>query len=171
MSKRQYKRIQKAAEILEIAKNGSRETCIIYMGNLSFGLLQKYFDLLLNCGLLVVRGGSEEIHVSALRGSTWETAGSFRGIQTWSHPSHRLWRLASERRRSYLSRSIKKPWSLLVDIFDRKRLPKSGQGSSSLLVRSSATDFSTQIQPTGGSIDTRSGRSLRGVRHSHGQGR
>jgi len=68
-SKRQYRsRIQIAADILEIAKNGSRKTRIMYLGNLSFDLLQKYLDMLVNFGLLEARGGSEKSYVATEKG-------------------------------------------------------------------------------------------------------
>jgi len=67
--KRQYRsRIQIAADILEIAKNGSRKTRIMYLGNLSFDLLQKYLDMLVNFGLLEVRGGAEKSYVATEKG-------------------------------------------------------------------------------------------------------
>jgi len=51
--RRQYRsRVQIAAGILEIAKNGSHKTRIMYLGNLSFDLLQKYLNLLLDSGLV-----------------------------------------------------------------------------------------------------------------------
>jgi predicted transcriptional regulator len=56
-SKRQYRsRIQIAADILEIAKAGSRKTKIMYLGNLSFDLLQKYLEMLVDFDLLEVHG-------------------------------------------------------------------------------------------------------------------
>ena len=58
-SRRQYRnRIQIAANIIEIAKHGSRKTRIMYLGNLSFDLLQKYLGMLLDYGLIEVRDGS-----------------------------------------------------------------------------------------------------------------
>ena len=56
MSKRQYRsRIEIAARILEIAKEGSRKTRIMYLGNLSFDLVQKYLRQLEELGLLEVK--------------------------------------------------------------------------------------------------------------------
>jgi predicted transcriptional regulator len=67
--KRQYRnRIQIAADILDIAKTGSRKTKIMYLGNLSFDLLQKYLDLLVNYELLEVHGGSEKSYVATEKG-------------------------------------------------------------------------------------------------------
>jgi len=67
--RRQYRsRIQIAADILEIARDGSRKTRIMYQGNLSFDLLQKYLDMLVNFGLLEVRGGSEKGFVATEKG-------------------------------------------------------------------------------------------------------
>jgi predicted transcriptional regulator len=68
-SKRQYRsRIQIAADILEIAKDGSRKTRIMYLGNLSFDLVQKYLDLLVRLGLIEVRGVSENSYVATEKG-------------------------------------------------------------------------------------------------------
>jgi predicted transcriptional regulator len=61
-------RMEIAASILEIAKNGSRKTRIMYLGNLSFDLLQKYLDLLVNLGLLSVRSGDEKMYVATEKG-------------------------------------------------------------------------------------------------------
>jgi predicted transcriptional regulator len=57
-----------AATILEIAKNGSRKTRIMYLGNLSFDLLQKYLDMLVNLGLLQVRNEKERTYVATEKG-------------------------------------------------------------------------------------------------------
>jgi predicted transcriptional regulator len=66
---RQYRsRIQIARDILAVTKNGSRKTRIMYQGNLSFSLLQKYLDMLLNLGLIEVRGDSEKSYVATERG-------------------------------------------------------------------------------------------------------
>lgn len=67
--KRQYRsRIQIAADILEIAKTGSRKTKIMYLGNLSFDLLQKYLDILVKLDLLEVHGGAEKSYVATEKG-------------------------------------------------------------------------------------------------------
>ena len=67
--KRQYRsRIQIAADILEIAKEGSRKTKIMYQGNLSFDLLQKYVDMLVNFGLLEVEEKSEGGYIATPKG-------------------------------------------------------------------------------------------------------
>jgi len=67
--RRQYRnRIQIAANILEIAKNGSRKTRIMYLGNLSFDLLQKYLNLLARYGLIEVHDGSEKVYVATEKG-------------------------------------------------------------------------------------------------------
>jgi len=57
-----------AANILEIARNGSRKTRIMYLGNLSFDLLQKYLDKLVNLGLLETRTGDEKTYVATEKG-------------------------------------------------------------------------------------------------------
>jgi predicted transcriptional regulator len=61
-------RMEIAAGILEIAKNGSRKTRIMYLGNLSFDLLQKYLDMLVNLGLLQARNDKEKIYVATEKG-------------------------------------------------------------------------------------------------------
>lgn len=67
--KRQYRsRIQIAANILEIAKEGSRKTKIMYLGNLSFDLLQKYLDMLVNHELLEISGDPERNYVATEKG-------------------------------------------------------------------------------------------------------
>jgi predicted transcriptional regulator len=57
-----------AAGILEIAKNGSRKTRIMYLGNLSFDLLQKYLDMLVNLGLLQIRNEKEKVYLATEKG-------------------------------------------------------------------------------------------------------
>jgi predicted transcriptional regulator len=69
IGKRQYRsRIQIAADILEIAKAGSRKTKIMYLGNLSFDLLQKYLDMLVNYDLLEVNGGPDKSYIATEKG-------------------------------------------------------------------------------------------------------
>ena len=68
-SRRQYRsRIRIAADILEIARDGSRKTRIMYQGNLSFDLVQKYLEMLVNSGLVETREGSEKIYVATEKG-------------------------------------------------------------------------------------------------------
>ena len=67
--KRQYRsRIQIAADILEIAKEGSRKTKIMYLGNLSFDLLQKYLEMLVNYELLEVHGSPDKSYIATEKG-------------------------------------------------------------------------------------------------------
>jgi len=55
--KRQYRnRIEITANILELAKQGSRKTRIMYLGNLSFDLVQKYLKQLEQFGLVEIKG-------------------------------------------------------------------------------------------------------------------
>jgi predicted transcriptional regulator len=61
-------RMEIAAGILEIAKNGSRKTRIMYLGNLSFELLQKYVDLLVRLELLEIRDGPDKTYVATEKG-------------------------------------------------------------------------------------------------------
>ena len=57
-----------AASILDIAKNGSRKTRIMYLGNLSFDLLLKYVDLLINLGLMQIVDGPEKTYITTEKG-------------------------------------------------------------------------------------------------------
>jgi len=56
------------AGILEIAKNGSRKTRIMYLGNLSFDLLRKYVDTLIHLDLLKIVEGPERTYVTTEKG-------------------------------------------------------------------------------------------------------
>ena len=68
-SKRQYRsRIQIAADIIEIARNGSRKTRIMYLGNLSFDLLQRYLDMLLKFGLIQIQDGERLSYIATEKG-------------------------------------------------------------------------------------------------------
>jgi predicted transcriptional regulator len=59
-AKRQYRtRLEITANILEIAKEGSRKTRIMYLGNLSFDLLQKYLKQLEQLGLVSVKNTAD----------------------------------------------------------------------------------------------------------------
>lgn len=67
--KRRYRsRIQIAADILEIAKNGSRKTRIMYLGNLSFDLLQKYLDMLVDYNLIALHDSPERTYFATDKG-------------------------------------------------------------------------------------------------------
>jgi predicted transcriptional regulator len=71
MSKRQYRnRIEITANILEIAKEGSRKTRIMYLGNLSFDLVQKYLGQLQQLGLIEAKRNDtgERIYTITPRG-------------------------------------------------------------------------------------------------------
>ena len=61
-------RMEITAGILDIAKNGSRKTRIMYLGNLSFDLLQKYLDMLVNVGLLEQRNNDDRMYVATEKG-------------------------------------------------------------------------------------------------------
>ena len=61
-------RIEIVADILEIARNGARRTRIMYLGNLSFVLLEKYLDMLSTCGLLAPGNGGERRYVVTEKG-------------------------------------------------------------------------------------------------------
>lgn len=68
-SRRQYRsRIRIAADILKIVKEGSRKTRIMYQGNLSFDLVQKYLGLLVNFGLVETQEGSEKVYIATEKG-------------------------------------------------------------------------------------------------------
>ena len=71
VAKRQYRsRLEITANILEIAKQGSRKTRIMYLGNLSFDLLQKYLKRLEQLGLVEVKNasGGERIYNVTTKG-------------------------------------------------------------------------------------------------------
>lgn len=81
--KRQYRsRIQIAADILEIAKAGSRKTRIMYLGNLSFDLLQKYLNLLVKYELLELHGSYEKSYVATDKGKQF--LADYRELQEYS---------------------------------------------------------------------------------------
>ena len=83
IGKRQYRsRIQIAADILEIAKAGSRKTKIMYLGNLSFDLLQKYLDMLVNYELLEIHGSSDKSYVATPKGKQFLE--DYRELQKYS---------------------------------------------------------------------------------------
>ena len=72
MSKRQYRnKIEITANILELAKQGSRKTRIMYLGNLSFDLVQKYLTQLEQLGMLEIKstGKGERIYNITPRGT------------------------------------------------------------------------------------------------------
>lgn len=67
--RRRYRsRIQIVADILEVTKGGSRKTRIMYLGNLSFDLVKKYLDLLLNLGLLEAKNNDEKTYHATEKG-------------------------------------------------------------------------------------------------------
>ena len=61
-------RIEIVADILEIAKNGAQKTRIMYLGNLSFDLLEKYLETLSTSGLLEERNDPERTYVATEKG-------------------------------------------------------------------------------------------------------
>jgi len=67
--KRQYRnRLEIAADIIEITKNGSRKTRIMYQGNLSFDLLQRYLDMLVNFQLIQRLEGDQPAYIATEKG-------------------------------------------------------------------------------------------------------
>jgi len=65
LGKRQNRsKIEITANILELTKDGSRKTRIMYLANLSFDLVQKYLKRLENLGLVEVKktSGGEQIY-------------------------------------------------------------------------------------------------------------
>ena len=80
--KRQYRdRIEITANILEIAKDGSRKTRIMYLGNLSFDLVQKYLSQLEQLNLVEVKGtpGGEKMYFITEKGERF--LADFRELQ------------------------------------------------------------------------------------------
>jgi len=76
VSKRQYRsKIEITANILEIAKDGSRKTRIMYLGNLSFDLVQKYLKQLERLDLVEVKtaAGGEKIYNITTKGQEFLT--------------------------------------------------------------------------------------------------
>jgi predicted transcriptional regulator len=61
-------RIEIVANILEIAKNGAGKTRIMYLGNFSFDLLEKYLDMLSRCGLLQRQNDPDSTYVVTEKG-------------------------------------------------------------------------------------------------------
>ncbi len=59
-------RLQIIAEILEIVREGAKKTHIMYQANLSYKLLVKYLNEVLECGL--VRVNKEDCYVVAPKG-------------------------------------------------------------------------------------------------------
>ncbi len=60
-------KLQIIAEILEIVRQGAKKTHIMYRANLSYKLLCKYLDEVLDCGLVRVDRG-EDCYVVAPKG-------------------------------------------------------------------------------------------------------
>jgi predicted transcriptional regulator len=80
--KRQYRdRIEITANILEIAKDGSRKTRIMYLGNLSFDLVQKYLSQLEQLNLVEVKDtpGGEKMYYITQKGDRFLS--DFRELQ------------------------------------------------------------------------------------------
>jgi len=68
-TKRQYRsRLEIAADIIQIAKDGSRKTRIMYLGNLSFDLLQRYLQLLQDFGLIQTQPGDPPSYIATEKG-------------------------------------------------------------------------------------------------------
>ena len=80
--KRQYRdRIEITANILEIAKEGSRKTRIMYLGNLSFDLVQKYLSQLEQLNLVEVKDtpAGEKMYFATSKGERF--LADFRELQ------------------------------------------------------------------------------------------
>ena len=76
VSKRQYRsKLEITANILEIAKEGSRKTRIMYLGNLSFDLLQKYLKSLEQLNLVEVKStpDGEKVYKVTTKGQEFLT--------------------------------------------------------------------------------------------------
>jgi len=62
-------RIEIAVSMLEIAKQGVKKTQLMYLGNLSFELLQKYLNSLLQAGLIEAQqGGTQYTYKTTQKG-------------------------------------------------------------------------------------------------------
>jgi predicted transcriptional regulator len=78
MGKRRYRsNIEIIANMLEIAKVGSRKTRIMYLCNLSFDLLQKYLQQLQNLGLIDVTDGASGDRIYNITPKGQEFLGDF----------------------------------------------------------------------------------------------
>jgi len=53
-------RLEIAVSMLEIAKQGVKKTQLMYLGNLSFELLQKYLNSLMQSGLIEAQQGGNQ---------------------------------------------------------------------------------------------------------------
>jgi predicted transcriptional regulator len=85
LSKRQYRnKLEITANILELAKQGSRKTRIMYLGNLSFDLVQKYLKQLEQLGLVEVKGTGKGERVYNITGRGLEFLSDFYELQKHS---------------------------------------------------------------------------------------
>ena len=83
--KRQYRnRIEITANILELAKQGSRKTRIMYLGNLSFDLVQKYLKQLEQLGLVEVKGTAKRERIYRITARGIEFLSDFYELQKHS---------------------------------------------------------------------------------------
>lgn len=83
--RRRYRsRIEIAADILDIAREGSRKTRIMYMGNLSFDLLEKYLTMLTKFNMVELRNiaQGEKTYVATEKGRKFLE--DFRDLQEYS---------------------------------------------------------------------------------------
>ncbi len=94
--RRNRSKIQIAADILEIAKNGSRKTRIMYLGNLSFDLLQKYLDSLVKTGLIEIDERDKKTYKATEKGRRFLE--DFRELQKYAE--------ISETKKQELERSL-----------------------------------------------------------------
>ena len=67
---------------MEIAKAGSRKTRIMYLGNLSFDLLQKYLDILVKHELLEMHSDHEKGYIATEKGKMFLE--DFKKLQRYS---------------------------------------------------------------------------------------
>ncbi len=60
-------------DILEVVKRRSRKTRIMYLGNLSYELLQKYLELLGTSGMIEVQDSVENTYIITKKGLNFLT--------------------------------------------------------------------------------------------------
>ncbi len=61
-------RLRIVADMLKIAEKGARKTRIMYLGNLSYELLEKYLDALLASSLIEMQSRSSKTYVVTEKG-------------------------------------------------------------------------------------------------------
>ena len=107
-------KLQILAEILEIVRGGAKKTHIMYKANLSYKLLCKYLDEVLECGF--VRVDREDCYVVAPKGEKFlEKFAAYRRLR--EHVNEEL-------------NTVDKEKSLLEQMYTNSRVRNSGRKTS-----------------------------------------